>query len=421
MRRRTFLQLAAAAPALAQPAKSPASKSAPAGTPWTQWGGPNRNFQTDAAGIKDKWPAGGPKVIWKRPLGDGYSCPSVEGNVLYTMYGKPDIEVVMAADATTGKTLWEQSNPMTFKSSYAEPGNGPYSAPLIVGDRLFTTGVAGRFQCFDKKTGKLLWTQQLWTEHKGSRLDYGYSSSPIAFRDLVIVPVGGQGRALMAFKQADGSVAWSKNDFGNAYSSPLLINVDGLEQLAMLMDGYIIAVNPHNGDLQWRVPFKASYGIAVATPVWCPGNLLFVSAEYDAGAKMIQLARNNLQTTATELWTSNRLRLHHGNAILVKDTLYFTSGGKTAVSVFSAVDAKTGKIHWQERNPGKVSFVLADQKLISVGEDGALLLIRPSPEKLDVIAKADNFLSAISWTPPVLVGTRLYIRDRKDMMAVDLG
>src|SRR6185312_15706278 len=102
-----------AAPALAQPAQPPA------GTPWTQWGGPNRNFQTDSKGIKEQWPAAGPKVVWKRPLGDGYSAPSVEGNMLYTMYGKPNIEIVMAADASTGKTLWEQSNPMTFKSSWA--------------------------------------------------------------------------------------------------------------------------------------------------------------------------------------------------------------------------------------------------------------------------------------------------------------
>ena len=101
---------------------------------------------------------------------------------------------------------------------------------------------------------------------------YGYASSPIAFRDTVIVPVGGQGKALMAFQQADGSVAWAKNDFGNVYSSPLLIDVGGLEQLVVLMDGAVLAVNPHNGDLQWQVPFKADYSIAVSTPVWGAGQ-----------------------------------------------------------------------------------------------------------------------------------------------------
>src|SRR5262249_3202089 len=151
----------------------------------------------------------------------------------------------------------------------------------------------------------------------------------------------------------DGSAVWSHEDFGNAYSSPLLIRVDGLEQMAMMMDGAIIGVNPHNGDLQWQIPFKASYGIAVATPVWGPDNLLFVSAEYDAGAKVIQLSRKGDATIAKELWSVNRLRLHHGNAIRLGDTLYFSSGGKGSVAILTAVDIKSGKIHWQDRSVGK--------------------------------------------------------------------
>ena len=157
------------------------------GVPWTQWGGPKRNFQTDATGIKDVWPASGPRVVWKRALGEGYSAPVVENGVLYTMYGKSGQEVVLAANAETGQTLWEHVTPMTFQSDAPEMGNGPYSSPLIAGDRLFTTGVAGRLQGLDKKSGKLLWTQQLWSDHHGSQMMYGYSSSPIAFRDTVVV------------------------------------------------------------------------------------------------------------------------------------------------------------------------------------------------------------------------------------------
>src|ERR1700751_4433373 len=113
MKRRAFRQLGAVAPALAQTAK-PA-----AGVAWTQWGGPHRNFQTEAAGLKDQWPAAGPKVISKRPLGEGYSSPAVENGTFYTMYGKTREEVVTACDAATGKTLWEHNTPMTFQSDAA--------------------------------------------------------------------------------------------------------------------------------------------------------------------------------------------------------------------------------------------------------------------------------------------------------------
>jgi outer membrane protein assembly factor BamB len=411
--------MALVAPALAQ-AKKPVPPSPSPAVPWTQWGGPNRNFQTQAKGIKDTWPASGPRVVWKRALGEGYSAPAVENGVLYTMYGKPREEIVLAANAETGVTLWEHATPMTFQSDAPELGNGPYTAPLIAGDRLFTTGVAGRLQCLDKKSGKLLWTQQLWTDHNGSRMMYGYASSPIAFRDTVIVPVGGPGKAVMAFNQADGKVAWHKNDFGNVYSSPLMINVGGLEQLVLLMDGAVLAVNPHNGDPQWQVPFKADYSIAISTPVWGPDNLLFVSSEYNAGTKVIELQRSGMQTKATELWSSNRLRLHHGNAMRVDGAMYFSSGGKGSQAILSAVDARSGTIHWQERSIQKATFVWADNKLITLDQDGNLMIAYPSPKEFKITAKAP-LLTNLSWTPPVLVGTRAYLRDRRSMMAVDLG
>jgi len=416
MTRRSLLLGASCA--LAQSPKS--SRKGPAGLAWTQWGGPNRNFHTQAAGIKEQWPASGPKVLWKRPLGEGYSSTAVEGGVLYTMYGPSGQEIVLAADAQTGKTIWEHSTPVNFRSDYPEMGTGPYSTPLIVGDRLFTTGVTGRLQCLDKKTGKPIWTQQLWLDHKGTRLMYGYSSSPLAFRNTVIVPAGGSGKALMSFQQADGKLVWSKGDVGNAYSSPILINVDGLEQVAMLMDGSVIGVNPHNGDPQWSTPFKAEYGIAVATPVFGPGNLMFVSAEYNAGAKVIELKRNGLKTDVREVWTSPRLRLHHGNAMLIDGALYFTSGGKGSPAVLSAVDLASGKIHWQERSISKATFVWADGKLITLDQDGALMVAHPSPSGFKVAAKA-VLLENVAWTPPALVGTRVYMRDRKNMIAVDLG
>jgi hypothetical protein len=90
-----------------------ARQSAPntAGVAWTQWGGPHRNFTTEASGIKDTWPSAGPRVVWKRKLGEGCSSPAVEGGVLYSMHGRRGEEVVFAANADTGQTLWEHATP----------------------------------------------------------------------------------------------------------------------------------------------------------------------------------------------------------------------------------------------------------------------------------------------------------------------
>jgi outer membrane protein assembly factor BamB len=431
MDRRTFLYLSvalpvskAAAPALAQGRGKPAVQRgpvAPSGVPWTQWGGPHRNFQTEASGLRDTWPASGPRVIWKRPLGEGYSSVIAEGNTIYTIYGRRGQETLLAANADTGATIWEQTTPMTFQSDAAqEMGNGPYSTPLLIGSRLFTTGVAGRLQCLDRSSGKVIWTQQLWEDHGGSRMMYGYASSPIAYRETVVVPVGGRGKSVMAFNQADGKVVWGRHDFGNVYSSPILIDVNGLEQLVILMDGSLIGLNPLNGDLQWTIPFKADYSIAVATPLWAPGNLLFISSEYNAGAKVVQLQRQGQGVTAKELWSSNRLRLHHGNAMPIDDTIYFTSGGKGSPAILTAADIRTGEVRWQERSIGKATMVWADGKLVTLEQSGTLMIAHPSPQGFKISARA-QLLTSLAWTPPSLVGTRAYLRDRRDMMAVDLG
>jgi outer membrane protein assembly factor BamB len=305
MKRRVFLLLPACALAEAQTKE----------TPWLQWGGPNRNFQTEAAGLADRWPAAGPRVLWKRALGEGYSSILAENGVLYTMYGRPGEEITLAASATTGKAIWERANPVHFRNDAQDPGNGPHATPLIVGDRLFTTGVAGRLECLDKKTGKLLWTHSLWEEQKGSRLIYGYASSPLAYRDFVLLPLGGPGNAMAAFRQADGAAVWKKDTAGNAYSSPLLINVDGVDQVVQLMAASVFAVNPLNGDLAWFVKHDAPHGLNVSTPVWGSGNLLFVATGYGAGSRAIEVKRSGNSVSAKELWYSNRFGIHHGNAI----------------------------------------------------------------------------------------------------------
>ena len=104
----------------------------------------------------------------------------------------------------------------------------------------------------------------------------------------------------------------------------------------------------------------------------------------------------------------------------IEDTVYFSSGGKGSVALLSAVDVNSGKILWQERSIQKATFVWADGKLITLDQEGVLMLASPSPRGFQVNAKA-KLLSSLAWTPPVLVGTKLYIRDRKNMMAVELG
>ncbi len=387
-------------------------------TAWPQWGGPNRNFVVEAKGLAATWPDSGPKRLWSRALGEGHSSIIVDQGQLYSMYSKGSQEFVISLDAATGKTIWEKSNEAPTTKLDLEFGNGPHSTPLIVGDRLFTVGVIGKMQAFEKQTGKVVWSHDLWQEYGGSKMDRGYSCSPLAYKNTVIVTVGGKGQALMAFDQKTGAVVWKKQDFTLSPSTPLIINVDGQEQLVIVLADQIVGLNPANGDLLWQHAHQCDWGLNITPPLWGEGNILFVSSAYSGGSRALQLNQSGGKTTVKELWANRRMRIHHGTMLRLGD-LVFGSSGDFGPAPMTAVEIKTGNIVWQDRSFPKTNFVYADGKLILLDEDGNLALATLSQQGLKVISKA-SVLENRAWTPPTLAGTKLYLRDRKNIVALDL-
>jgi len=387
---------------------------------WAQWGGPHRNFISDTKGLATTWPATGPRRLWQRELGEGYSAIAVERGMLFTMYRKGDNEVAIALDAATGKTVWEYSYAAPFSPEYdMSNGPGPHATPLVSGDMVFTSGATGKLNCLDKKTGKLLWSHDLIKEFQGTVRVNGYSCSPIAYKDTIVMMVGGPSSSLVAFNRQNGSVVWKKHDFRNSTSSPIIINVDGQDQLVAFMWSDIVGVDPNNGNLLWSHAHPAEHGLNTSTPVWGPDNLLFMSSGYGGGSRVLKLSRAGDKTTVEEVWANSLMRIHFSNAIRVGDFVYGSSGD-FGPAPFTAVNVKTGNVVWRNRSFPRASALFADGRFIILDEDGHLLLATATAEGLTVTSKAE-LLQNQSWTVPSLSGTRLYLRDRKNIVALELG
>ena len=397
----------------------PASAAIAQSADWTQWGGPNRNFKSSATGLATSWPAGGPRKLWSRELGDGYSAIAAEGGKLFTMYRSGEQDVVVSLEAATGKTIWEFRYDAPFTKEYVlEQGPGPRAMPLVIGNQVYAAGATGKFHCLDKQTGKVIWAHDLVNEFNGTVRVRGYSCNPMAYKNTVIMMVGGAGHAIVAFNQKDGTVAWKKQDFDNSYSSPLLIKLDGQDQLVALMYGEIIGVDPNNGELLWSHPHPTDSGVNVSMPVWGEDNLLFCSSAYDGGSRVLKLTRNGNKTTVEQLWASKLMRIHFGNAIRVGDRIYGSSGD-FGPAPFTAVEVKTGQVVWRNRGVGRATAVLADGRFILLDEDGNLALATLTPDGLKINSKVE-LMTSNAWTVPTLAGTTLYVRDRKTILALDL-
>jgi outer membrane protein assembly factor BamB len=372
---------------------------------WRQFAGPHRNFTSEAKGLANSWPASGPKKLWSRDL--------------YTMYRRGSDEVTLAAATGTGKTLWEHTENASFPGGMAiENGPGPHATPLVTADAVYAVGILAHLVCLDKKTGKVVWSHDLWREFNGTPMDRGYSVSPIAWKNTVIMKVGGAGHALMAFNQKDGKAVWQKQDFANSPSSPVIIRVDGQDQLAAVMGDEVVGINPDSGDLLWKYPHTTSWHLNIALPLWTDDNTLFVSSAYNGGCVALELHVANGKTQVKEVWANNRMRVHIGNLLRIGDVLYGSSGD-FGPAPLTALDAKTGKVLWQDRAFPKATFLYADGKLIAVDEDGNLSLATVSPAGLKLLSRV-TLLRSNAWTAPALAGTVLYVRDRHSLMALDL-
>jgi outer membrane protein assembly factor BamB len=361
------------------------------GTAWPQWGGPGRDFRVADAGVA-AWGEGGPRVLWRRALGEGFSAFVAADGKLVTLLREGDEEVALALDAATGRTLWEARWSAPFTAEYSmENGPGPHATPLIVAGRGGTLRVNG------------------------------YAASPVAHGDTVIVSVGGPGQALVAFAQTDGREVWRAGDWRNSPASPLCVTLAGRPQVIGFFWDAVAGFDAASGAVLWSVAHPAEFGLNVSMPLAAEDGTVFVSSSYGGGSRALRLEPHGADAGLEPalLWAHNRMRVHFGNAVRLGRTV-FASSGDFASAPLLALDLDSGRTLWRERGLARASLVAIGERLLLLTEDGELVLARPSSERLEVEARA-SLLAAPAWTVPTVVGTRVYLRDRREALALELS
>ncbi len=387
---------------------------------WPQWGGPTRDFKVADAGLAASWPADGPRKLWARELGGGYSAIAVENGTLYTMYRGGSDDVVVALDAKSGTTKWEYRYAAPLVDGQVKDfGEGPNATPLLWDGRLYTVGFMAHLNCLDAATGKPLWSHDLMKEFGAPATEFGYSSSPLRHGENLIVLVGGSEAGVVAFDPRDGTSRWKSKAYDVSYASPIVIDVDGEEQIVFMTRTSAVGIAAADGSHRWELEHKNQYKNNCATPLWGPDNTLLISSHSDGGTRALRLSREGAETRTRELWFEPGIRMFHSNSVCIGGIVY-GCGGDGAPSFLVALDLQTGMVHWRERGYNKANVVYAGGRMIVLDEDGQLALARVSPEKFELQARA-TLLEKVSWTAPTLVGKTLYLRDKKTIMALDLG
>jgi outer membrane protein assembly factor BamB len=386
---------------------------------WPQWGGPAGDFQIEVDGLADSWPIEGPPELWKRSLGEGYSGIVTDSGELFTMYRDGDDEVVVSLAADDGAAIWEHRYPARPRSgNVVQFGKGPNATPLLLSDRVLTLGYSGALICLSRDEGKVLWSYDLVEDLEGDVMEFGYAASPILHAGKVIVLVGGKRAGAVAFDPRDGTIAWSGPATSVSYATPTVIEVDGQLQLVYFSADEIIGLDVSNGRRLWSHPVVNQYRNHATGPLWGSGNLLWVATQSDGGTRGLRLSRVGDETRVEEVWSTNKIMIHFWNALRMGDHVFASTGSNA--SVLAGVDARTGEVVWRRRGFQQANLVHAGDRTILLDAKGHLALVDLGPQGMTVRSEV-RVVEGPTWTVPTLSGTKLYLRDKETIRALDLG
>jgi outer membrane protein assembly factor BamB len=244
---------------------------------------------------------------------------------------------------------------------------------------------------------------------------WGVSSSPLVEGDLLIVEVGGkENYAFVAFDKRSGEVVWSSGTGKPGYASPIAVTLQGRRQIVFFPARGLVGIAVEDGRMLWSVPWKTSYDVNAATPIFVPRDSFFISTGYDTGAALVAVSKGDAGLDADFVWKSRVMKNHYNSSVLVGDLIYGFDN-----AIFKCIEARSGDEVWRTRGGyGKgASLLYADGLLIVLGGEGHLGLVEATPEDYHELATAE-VSQGRTWTMPSLSDGVLYIRDFKQISAL---
>jgi outer membrane protein assembly factor BamB len=375
---------------------------------WPQFRGPGVNGVSQEHGINKDWAAHPPKVLWKLDLKDnGNAAPAVAGERVYIVDHQGAQDIVRALDLSTGTQAWQFEYDDAKQNKYGFT----VSTPLIDHGKLYVLSRLGKVTCLDAAKGEQLWQRNLMAEIKARRPGWDYCMSPVLDGDKLIFAPGGEGTGVVALDKATGQTLWKGGGGGlTSYGTPLVAQIDGKKQYIALTAMAVKGVAAEDGKLLWEVAWPNKYDKKGPSPVLVGERVLIATTEGgDTG--LIEVKDN----TPTLVWKTKTIQCHFTTPVLYHDRVWACSDAN-----MMAFEPLTGKILWKKKGFEHASLIAVDDTVIGLnGADGKLFMLDATAEEYKELGSFSP-LGGVSWTPPVIAGGKLLVRNLKTLVCLDL-
>ena len=380
------------------------------GDSWPQWRGPARTGVLSDAEAPTAWPVNLAKG-WSVEVGEGYSSP-VAGNGRVFVHSRRDPdEVVSAIDLASGKVAWTQQYPAPMqKNPYAKQmAKGPYSTPLLSGDRLFTLGTTAMLTAWNAATGTQQWRKDFSSRVDTSKLFCGTAMSPLDTRNGIIVHVGDdRAGSIMALDPATGKERWTTAVSGPGYASPIEVTLAGTPQIVTMTTKSVIGVESATGKLLWEFPYSDEWNENIVTPIATSTGVIVSGVRQ--GTRRLIVTRSGNQWAVKEAWHTPDIAMYMSSPVLVQDTLFGHSSKRKGQ--FVAIDSDTGKLRWstEGRNASSAAIVAAGKHLVYLTTESQLIVAASSPTGYEE-ARRYTVAASTTYAHPIVLKDRVVVRD----------
>jgi outer membrane protein assembly factor BamB len=401
------------------------------GGDWPLWLGPEQDGTSREVGWLKEWPEEGPPRLFEKSIGVGYSGIAVAGGHAILFHRGRDELLLESLQPSSGDVRWRFAYPTDYRDRYGYNG-GPRCMPVVDvaldASRVLALGPKGILHAVALETGKVLWRRDLQGEFRVEQNFFGVGAAPVVEGALVFVHLGGAelgtGRAF-ALETSTGKVAWQSRTDGGSYAAPRVARVGGVCHLLIFHRGGLSSLDPASGRERWKFPWRSRTfeSVHAATPV-VVGDLVFCSSSYRTGSFVLRLEGEEKDLVWQDDLASREKAManHWCTSIHVGGFLYGFSGRHESEATLTCVELETGKVFWRWRSHlGRGSLLYADGHFLALGERGDLSLLRLSPKGYRELGRVSGVLGWPAWTPPTLAHGRLYLRDERRLVCLDLN
>jgi outer membrane protein assembly factor BamB len=385
---------------------------------WPQFLGPDRDGVYPGDDIADTFPAAGPTVVWEKSIGAGFSNPVVANGRLILFHRLGANEVVEALEAETAKPVWKFEYPTVYRDDFGFD-EGPRAAPVVSGGQVYTFGAEGMLHCLQFAGGGKIWSLDTHKQFGVRKGFFGAAGSPLVEGPRIFLNVGGSGGAgIVALDKDTGRLLWKATDDEASYSSTVAATFGGNPHVLAFTRGGLVGADPASGEIRFEFPWRALSHASVnaATPLVI-GDLIFLSASYGTGAVVLRVNGSQLE----QLWSGeDSLTNHYSTSVYHDGHVYGYHGRQEYGQSLRAIELRTGKVRWSEDGFGAGTVTRVGDRLLLMREGGELVMIRASPERFEVLSRA-QILPGIVRAYPAVANGLFYARNENTLVCIRLS